>query len=77
MERYPRGPRGHPAKVLVRAIVARVQISLSPPQGSCTHNHESDECVLFCLHDGFGAVWPFEKPKRTKQKRDGQGNFCK
>ncbi len=31
LERYSRGPRGHPAKVLVRATAARVQISLSPP----------------------------------------------
>ena len=33
MEKYPRGRRGSPAKGVAWAIVARVQISSSPPQG--------------------------------------------
>ena len=85
MERYPRGPRGHPAKVLVRAIVARVQISLSPPKGSCTHTREIEKCVFFFLHECFGIIISFERPKIDNagwknwktQKQDEFGNFCK
>ena len=34
LEKYPRGRRGSPAKGVVRESVARVQIPLSPPNGT-------------------------------------------
>ncbi len=70
MERYSRGQRGHPAKVLVRAIVARVQIPLSPPQVNCTHPRENEKCVqFFFLHECFGVIIPFEKPNIENPSR--------
>lgn len=84
MERYSRGQRGHPAKVLVRVIVARVQIPLSPPRESHTKHLEISVSYFF-LHDYFGIVVNFEVPKIENpshrnylhQKRDEFGNFCK
>ena len=64
MERYPRGPRGHPAKVLVRAIVARVQISLSPPN-TCT---KQNSVSYFYLWDCFGIVVNYERYRNKFKK---------
>ena len=58
----------------------------SPPQVNCTHPRENEKCVqFFFLHECFGAIIPFEKPKVDNagwqnwkvQKRDKYGNFCK
>ena len=84
MERYSRGRRGGPAKALVRATGARVQIPLSPPRESHTKHLEISVSYFF-LHDCFGIVVNFEVPKIENpsylnclhQKRDEFGNFCK
>ena len=83
MERYSRGRRGHPAKVLVRATAARVQISLSPPKES--HTKQVNRFVsYFYLWDCFGIVVNYERPKTNfshlnykHKKRDEHGNFSK
>ena len=62
MERYSRGRRGGPAKALVRATGARVQIPLSPPLVSHTKHLEISVSYFF-LHDCFGIVVNFEVPK--------------
>ena len=72
MERYPRGPRGHPAKVLVRAIVARVQISLSPPKANCTHTHK-EERAFFVTEEYFGMIVSYTK--KTLYKMFDKFNF--
>ena len=86
MEKYSRGRRGAPAKGVVRETAARVQIPPSPPQVNCTHPRENEKCVqFFYLHECFGVIIPFEKPKIENagwqnwkiQKRDKYGNFCK
>ena len=64
MEKYSRGRRGAPAKGVVRETAARVQIPPSPPVENCTHPRENEKCVqFFFLHECFGAIIPFEKPK--------------
>ena len=81
----PKWLRGHPAKVLGRETGARVQISYSPPLVNCTHPNKQLGCVFFYLHECFGIVMPFEKPKIENPshlnylhiKRDAHGNFCK
>lgn len=84
MERYSRGSRGRPAKALVRATVARVQIPLSPPKE--THTKQIDKFVsYFYLWDCFGIVVNFERPKMENashlnwihQQRDEHGNWIK
>ena len=57
----------------------------SPPIENCTHPNEQLGCVFFYLHECFGIVMPFEKPKIENPshlnylhiKRDEHGNFCK
>lgn len=35
-----------------------------PPVVNCTHPRENEKCVqFFFLHECFGAIIPFEKPK--------------
>ncbi len=61
-------------------------IALFPPRENCTHTRENEKSVqFFFLHECFGIVIPFDKPKIDNagwqnwktQKRDGNGNFCK
>ena len=42
-----------------------MQVSASvPPVENCTHPRENEKCVqFFFLHECFGAIIPFEKPK--------------
>ena len=56
-----------------------------PSRENYTHTRENEGCVFFFLHECFGIVIPFDKPKINNagwqnwkiQKRDKQGNFCK
>ena len=63
MESYSRGRRGVPAKDVGVAMRARVQIPHSPPLVNCTHTREIEKCVFFFLHECFGIIIPFERPK--------------
>ena len=37
---------------------------MTPPQENCTHPRENEKGVrFFFLHECFGAIIPFEKPK--------------
>lgn len=53
---------------------------------SCTHPRENEKCVqFFFLHEYFGAIIPFEKPKIENPsrlnwinlQRDEHGNWIK
>lgn len=47
-----------------------VRIPISPPVVNCTHRCENVECVqFFVLHECFGAIIPFEKPKLENSSR--------
>lgn len=47
-----------------------VRIPISPPVVNCTHRCENGECVqFFFLHECFGAITPFEKPKIENPSR--------
>ncbi len=50
--------RGHPAKVLVRETVARVQISPSPPKVNCTHT-QNEWRTFFVTENYFGICFNF------------------
>ena len=72
--------------MLDRETGARVQISHSPPEENCTHPRENEKCVqFFILHECFGAIIPFEKPKVENPsrlnwinlQRDEHGNWIK
>ena len=44
--------------------------SCLPPQVNCTHTRENEKCVqFFILHECFGAIIPFEKPKIENPSR--------
>ena len=46
------------------SVFAIKQIPASPPIVNCTHPRENEKCVqFFILHDCFGMVIPFKKPK--------------
>ena len=86
MESYSRGRRGAPAKGVDVLKRARVQIPHSPPVVNCTHSRENEKCVqFFFLHECFGAIIPFEKPKLENPsrlnwinlQRDEHGNWMK
>lgn len=58
----------------------------SPPLENCTHPRENEKCVqFFILHECFGAIIPFEKPKIENPshlnwinlQRDEHGNWMK
>ncbi len=47
-----------------------VRIPNSPPLENCTHPRENEKCVqFFILHECFGAIIPFEKPKIENPSR--------
>ena len=84
MESYSRGRRGVPAKDVGVERRARVQIPHSPPSETHTKHLEISVSYFF-LHDCFGIVINFERPKIDspsylnclQQKRDKFGNVCK
>ena len=44
--------------------------SCLPPLENCTHPRENEKCVqFFFLHECFGAIIPFEKPKIENPSR--------
>ena len=58
----------------------------SPPVVNCTHPRENEKCVqFFFLHECFGAIIPFERPKIENPsrlnwvnlQRDEHGNWIK
>lgn len=67
-------------------MLAIKQIPASPPLVNNTHPRENEKCVqFFFLHECFGAIIPFEKPKIENQshlnwinlQRDEHGNWVK
>ena len=69
-----------------QTFVCSLRIPQPPPQVNCTHTRENEKGVqFFFLHECFGIVIPFDKPKIYNaswqnwktQKRDKDGNFCK
>ena len=86
METYQSGRTEPHSKCGCHESGTWVRIPPFPPLENCTHTRENEKGVqFFFLHECFGIVIPFDKPKVDNagwqnwktQKRDGNGNFCK
>lgn len=49
---------------LVLSDYYSIYVTNTPPVVNCTHTRKNEKCVqFFFLHECFGSIIPFEKPK--------------